>query len=162
MIQDIKYFFKRKYRQIERVIDYLPVIWRGFDFDYQYSLELFKKQLERQAKFFDSNDTYNSASKTNAQKIRTAIRLMDKVYNDEYQTEWVDKIKEQYGSDILDWEFEDTGRGDGTSYLKYKHEEWNQTSKIKKQLIKESWEKQQRAEKLLWEFIGHNIRYWWD
>ena len=162
MIQDIKYFFKRKYRQIERVIDYLPVIWRGFDFDYQYSLELFKKQLERQAKFFDSNDVYNSASKTNAQKIRTAIRLMDKVYNDEYQTEWVDKIKEQYGSDILDWGFEDTGRGDGTSYLKYKYEDLNTRSKIKKQLIKESREKQKRAHKLLWDFIEHNIQYWWD
>ena len=69
MVQNIKYFFKRKYRQIERVIDYLPIIWRGFDFDYQYSLELFKKQLERQAKFFDSNDVYNSASKTNSQKL---------------------------------------------------------------------------------------------
>ena len=107
MIKDIKYFFKRKYRQIERVIDYLPVIWKGFDFDYQYSLEMFKKQLERQAKFFDSNYAYNSAAKTNAQKIRTAIRLMDKVYGDEYEMEWIFKFEKQFGSKALDWEFED-------------------------------------------------------
>ena len=165
MIQDIKYFFKRKYRQIERVIDYLPIIWKGFDFDYQYSLELFKKQLERQAKFFDSNDAYNSASKTNAQKIRTAIRLMDKVYNDEYEMEWIDKIEEQFGKETLEWEFEDTGDGTGYSFITNKYEKWDNVKeirKVKKQLRKESWEKQQRAEKLLWEFIGHNIRYWWD
>jgi hypothetical protein len=76
--------------------------------------------------------------------------------------EWVDKLKEEYGSDILDFKFEDTGRGDGTSYLKYKYEDLNMRSKMKKELIKESREKQKRAHKLLWDFIEHNIQYWWD
>ncbi len=162
MIKDIKYFFKRKYQQVERVIDFLPIIWNGFDFDYSYSIELFKKQLERQAKFFESGKSYSARAKQDASRIRTAIRLMDKVYNDEYELEWVDKLKEEYGSDILDFKFEDTGRGDGTSYLKYKYEDLNMRSKMKKELIKESREKQKRAHKLLWDFIEHNIQYWWD
>jgi hypothetical protein len=162
MIKDIKHFFKRKYRQVERVIDFLPIIWKGYDFDYMYSLELFKKQLERQAKLFESDDLNSDRSKQNASRIRTAIQLMDKVYNDEYELEWVDKLKEEYGSDILDFKFEDTGRGDGTSYLKYKYEDLNMRSKMKKELIKESREKQKRAHKLLWDFIEHNIQYWWD
>jgi hypothetical protein len=162
MIKDIKYFFERKYRQIERVIDFLPIIWKGFDFDYYYSIELFKKQLERQAKLFESDTLNPDRSKQNASRIRTAIRLMDKVYNDEYELEWVDKLKEEYGSDILDFKFEDTGRGDGTSYLKYKYEDLNMRSKMKKELIKESREKQKRAHKLLWDFVEHNIQYWWD
>jgi hypothetical protein len=162
MVQDIKYFFKRKYQQVERVIDFLPIIWNGFDFDYNYSIELFKKQLERQAKLFESDKLNSDRSKQNASRIRTAIRLMDKVYNDEYELEWVDKLKEEYGSDILDFKFEDTGRGDGTSYLKYKYEDLNMRSKMKKELIKESREKQKRAHKLLWDFIEHNIQFWWD
>jgi hypothetical protein len=162
MIKDIKYFFERKYQQVERVIDFLPIIWKGFDFDYYYSIELFKKQLERQAKLFESDTLNPDRSKQNASRIRTAIRLMDKVYNDEYELEWVDKLKEEYGSDILDFKFEDTGRGDGTSYLKYKYEDLNMRSKMKKELIKESREKQKRAHKLLWDFIEHNIQYWWD
>ena len=44
MIKDIRYFFRRKYRQIRRVIDFLPMIWNGFDFDYMYAIELFEKQ----------------------------------------------------------------------------------------------------------------------
>jgi hypothetical protein len=162
MIKDIKYFFERKYQQVERVIDFLPIIWKGFDFDYYYSIELFKKQLERQAKLFESDTLNPDRSKQNASRIRTAIRLMDKVYNDEYELEWVDKLKEEYGSDILDFKFEDTGRGDGTSYLRYKYEDLNMRSKMKKELIKESREKQKRAHKLLWDFIEHNIQYWWD
>jgi hypothetical protein len=35
-------------------------------------------------------------------------------------------------------------------------------SKMKKELIKESREKQKRAHKLLWDFVEHNIQYWWD
>jgi hypothetical protein len=158
----ITYPFRRKYQQIKRIIDFFPIIWNGFDFDYSYSVQLFKKSLERQAKFLESGNSYSSRSKQDALRIRTAIRLMDKVYNEEYEMEWMDKVKEQYGSDILDWEFEDTGRGDGTSYLKYKYEDWNRTSEVKKQLAKESREKQKRAHKLLWDFIEHNIQHWWD
>jgi len=93
MIQDIKYFFKRKYQQVERVIDFLPIIWNGFDFDYSYSIELFKKQLERQAKLFESNDLNPDRSKQNASRIKTVIQLMDKVYNEDYGVEWADILE---------------------------------------------------------------------
>jgi len=162
MVKDIKYFFKRKYRQIQRVVDYLPIIWKGYDFDYSYSVDLFKKSLERQAKLFESEAQNSDRSKQNASRIRTAIQLIDKVYNGDYELEWVDKLKEEYGSDILDFRFEDTGEGNGTSYLKYKYEDLNMRSKMKKELIKESKEKQKRAHKLLWDFIEHNIQFWWD
>ena len=159
------YWFRRKYEQIQRVIDFLPIIWKGFDFDYHYSLELFKKQLERQAKFLESDKPHSSDAKHQASRIRTAIHLMDKVYEEEYSMEWIHQIYKKYGEDTLDWEFEDTGLGDGTSYLKYKYEKWHNSNEIvslQRELISKSREKQKRAEKLLWEFIGHNIRHWWD
>jgi hypothetical protein len=159
------YWFRRKYQQIQRVIDFLPIIWKGFDFDYTYSIQLFKKQLERQAKFFESGKSYASDAKHNASRIRTAIQLMDNVYSDSYEIEWVDKLEEQFGKEVLEWEFEDTGDGTGSSFITNKYEKWDNAEEIKlvkRELIKQSREKQKRAEKLLWEFIGHNIRYWWD
>jgi hypothetical protein len=165
MVQDIKYFFKRKYQQVERVIDFLPIIWNGFDFDYNYSIELFKKQLERQAKLFESDKLNSDRSKQNASRIRTAIRLMDKVYNEDYGAEYQDKLKELYGENVYNWWFEDTGRGDDSSYLRYEYEKWDNSKEIKevqKKLLLESREKQKRAHKILWDFIEHNIQYWWD
>lgn len=162
---NISYFFSRKYHQIERVLDFLPIIWKGFDFDYYYSLELFKKQLERQAKFLESNKARTLEAKQNASKIRTAIRLMDKVYNGDYETEWVDVFEKQFGREALDWEFEDTGDGNGSSFITQKYEKWDNVEEIRKvktALVKQSLKKQKRAEKLLWDFIGHNIRKWWD
>ena len=159
------YFFRRKYQQIQRVIDFLPIIWNGFDFDYTYSIQLFKKQLERQAKFFESGKAYTSDAKHTASRIRTAIELIDKVYDDRYETEWVAKIEEQFGEDALDWEFEDTGDGTGSSFITNKYEKWDnaeEIKKVKRELIKQSREKQKKAEKLLWNFIQQNIRHWWD
>ncbi len=159
------YWFRRKYQQIQRVIDFLPIIWKGFDFDYHYSLELFKNQLERQAKFLESDKPYSSDAKHQASRIRTAIQLMDNVYSDSYEIEWVDKLEEQFGKQVVDWEFEDTGDGTGSVYLNYKYEKWDNAEEIKivkNTLVKLSREKQKKAEQLLWKFIGHNIRRWWD
>ena len=159
------YWVKRKIRQIKRVIDFLPLIWNGFDFDYRYATNLFKKQLERIADEMESDRGRLANSKVNAQKIRTAIRLMDKVYDEEYGCEYQDKLKELYGENVSDWWFEDTGKGDDSSYLRYEYEKWDNSEEIKKverKLLLESKNKQKRAHKLLWDFIEHNIQNWWD
>jgi len=159
------YWLKRKIRQIKRVIDFLPLIWNGFDFDYRYATDLFRKQLERIADEMESDRGILENAKTNAQKIRTAIRLMDKVYDEEYGCEYQDKLKELYGENVLDWWFEDTGKGDDSSYLRYEYEKWDNSEEIKKverKLFLESKNKQKRVHKLLWDFIEHNIQKWWD
>jgi hypothetical protein len=162
---DIKYFFKRKYQQIQRVIEFVPIIWKGYDFDYMYSVELFKKSLERQAKLFESDELNSDRSKQNASRIRTAIQLMDKVYNEDYGAEWIDILEKKYGSNVLDFWFEDTGEGDGSTFLRCEYEKWDNSKEIEeiqRKLLSESREKEKRAHKLLWEFIEHNIQFWWD
>ena len=165
MWTNFTYFFKRKYRQIERVIDFLPIIWKGFDFDYQYSIDLFKKQLERTADFLESDRAYSMDAKQRTSRIRTAIQLMDNVYSDSYEMEWIDKLEEQFGKEVLEWEFEDTNDGTGSSFITNKYEKWDNAEEVrlvKNTLIQLSRKKQKKAEKLLWDFIGHNIRNWWD
>ena len=157
------YWFKRKYRQIQRVIDFLPLIWKGYDFDYSYSLDLFKKQLERTANYLDSNRSYSMDAKNRASRIRTAIRLMDKVYEEDYSHEYVNKLEQLYGINVLDWD--EVSVGKDRYELKYEYEKWDnakEISEMKKKLFKESHKKQKRAHKLLWDFIEHNIERWWD
>lgn len=163
--KNLTYPIRRKYQQIKRVIDFLPIVWNGFDFDYIYSVQLFKKQLERQAKFFESGESYSDRATQNASRIRTAINLMDKVYNEEYGMEWVDKLQEKYGNEVLNWDWEETSQGSELFYHRYRYESWDNAEEIRKvklELISKSDAKQKKAEKLVWKFIGHNIRYWWD
>lgn len=164
------YWFKRKYRQIQRVIDFLPIIWKGFDFDYRYSIEVFRKQLERQAKFLESDSAITLEAKNNASRIRTAIKLMDKVYDDEYAFEYVDTLEELYGKSLYEFVELDEKDKKGDPYYRLevtnenavdeKHQE--EIDEVRREMMKVSFEKQKRAHKLLWDFIEHNIQKWWD
>ena len=165
MIKDIKYFFRRKYRQIRRVIDFLPMIWNGFDFDYMYAIELFEKQLERTADFMESDKSMTVDADKRAKRIRTAVALLKKTYDEEYACEYQDQLKEIFGENVLDFRFEPTEYDNGSSYLKWEYEYWDnadEVNKVRDVLFKAAQAKQRKAEDLVWRYIGHNIRGWWD
>lgn len=156
---------KRFFRRVKRVMDFLPMIWKGYDYDYRYAIELFQYQLERTADFMESDRALTMDAEIRAKRIRTAVKLLQKIYDEEYACEYQDKLKELYGENVLDWSFEDTGEGDDSSYLRYRYEQWDNAEEVQKMMNKlflESQAKQKRAEELVWKFISHNIRYWWD
>ena len=158
----------RKYRQIKNVIDWIPVLWNQFDFDYHYSLDVFKHQLLKQAQFMESSRAACVNSHINAEKIRMVVRLMDKVYNEEYATEYQERLANEFGKDVLDFHFEKTNNSE-YSTLKFKYETGLKYYYIKDQIkekhyqyFMESQEKQERAHRLLWKLIEFYIRGWWD
>ncbi len=158
------YWFKRKYNQIQRVIDFLPIIWRGFDWDYMYSIELFKHQLKRTEESLKSGNSYGIDAKNRASRIKTAIQLIDNVYEEKYGMEWMDELEKRYGKDVLEWDVENE---DDEKYvtIRYKFEKWSHGHEIymvKSELAEKSYNKQKKAHKLLWNFIEHNIQSWWD
>ena len=156
---------KRFFRRVRRVIDFLPIIWKGRDYDYRYAVELLQYQLKRTADFMESDKAMTIDADVRAKRIRTAVELLEKVYQEEYGCEYQDKMKELYGENVRKWWFEDTGDGDGSSYLRYEFEKWDNAEEVQRMLNKlflESKAKQDRAHKLVWKFIEHNIRQWWD
>jgi hypothetical protein len=94
---------------------------------------------------------------------------MDKVYEEDYGCEYQCKLKEKYGEDVLDWHFIDIEDKPGYSSLKWNYEVDEKYASLRDQIeadkdrfFKESKEKQNRAHKLLWALIEHNIQGWWD
>ena len=164
------YWFKRKYRQIQRVIDFLPIIWKGYDFDYNYSIELFRKQLQRQATFLESDQAYSLSAKINAEKIRTAIHLMEKVYNEDYAMEYMDDMERLYGKSYYGFVELDEKDKNGDPYYTMKitnekavdEEHQKEIDEVRHQMFLRSKDKQKRAHKILWSYIEHNILKWWD
>jgi len=166
----MKHFIKRKIWQIKNVFRWLPIIWKQYDFDYNYSLEVFKFQLQKQAEFLESDRAVTLCAKDKAKRIRTVIKLMEKVYEDDYSMEYVDKLKELYGKDVLEVSFVETGDTTFNDFsgkteklfsMRYKYETWDNVDEIKKvkeQLIKGSHDKQMRAHKILWSLIVKDIR----
>jgi len=157
---------KRFFKKLKRVIDFLPIIWNGHDFDYHYAIQLFKYQLQRTADMFDSRDAVALDSKINAQKIRTAIRLMDKVYEDEYVNEYMDIIDQVYGK--TEWHFTPVEGREGsvrvtmTNPMAVDDQHQEEINRTRYFMAQVSRDKHDRAHKLLWDFIEHNVQRWWD
>jgi aspartyl-tRNA synthetase len=162
IIGRIRSFFKK----IKRIIKWIPTLWNMYDFDYIYAINVFKLQLSSLADLMESDKAFAVDSKLRAGKIRTAIRLMDKVYNEDYAMEYMGEIQKIYGKSSMDFIKKD---GDNdlytltTTYEKdYSEEEIKKIEEHRRELMLKSREKQNRAHKLLWDFIEHNIQSWWD
>jgi hypothetical protein len=156
---------KQFIRRVKRTYAFLPMIWQGRDYDYRYAVELFQYQLKRTADFMESDRVMTVDAGVRAKRIRTAVELLEKVYEDEYGCEYPDKMKELYGENVLNWWFEDNGNGDDSFYLRYEYEKWDNAEEVQRMMNKlflESQTKQKRAEEVVWKFIAHNIREWWD
>ena len=170
MIRKIGYWFKRKWSQVKRVWDFLPLIWKGYDWDYHYAVELFQHQLKRMANHIGSDKAWSLEHKQTASRIRTAVELMQKVYDEEYGTEYIDHIEFAYGK--TKYEFVELEEKDGNGDPYYKLVHWNEKAvddkhqkeidELRHEMMLLSQDKQKRAHKLLWDFIEHNIQNWWD
>jgi hypothetical protein len=139
-------------------------VWNKYDFDYSYSIDIFKRALLDQAEYMESDNAVCMSSKDDAKRIRTVVRLMEKVYDDSYALEYQDKLRELYGDDVLDFSFEPSEFKD-MNVLEWGYKSKANAEEIDKmhsKLLKESHAKQERAEELLWKLIAHNIRGWWD
>lgn len=165
----MKYWFKRKLQQIKRVIDFFPIIWNGYDWDYRYAIELFQHQLIRTADAIEKNGMHVGKENT-VSRIRTGVKLMKKIYDEDYQFEYAQKIEDKYGPSHFDFvETGDLNHNGEPLYrmVEYFKKDYSDTEKL---LIEEEksaamWDaraKQARAHKLLWKYIEHNIQRWWD
>ena len=161
------YWIKRKIWQIKNVIKWLPKIWNQYDFDYSYSIEVFKFQLEKQADYLESDKAITENSKNDASRIRMILRLMDKVYDHDYGIEYQKQFEEIYGKGSLDMKFVDTDNPKlyelkNAYELSEDEDKVREMDQVKRNLFLNSQEKQNRAHKLLWDLVEHNIQSWWD
>src|ERR1051325_2723979 len=71
------------FRQLKRLIEYIPVIWKDRDWDYHYLLVMLKYKLSRHRKDME-NDTWHTQAKRRAKEMRTCELLLDRLIKDEY------------------------------------------------------------------------------
>lgn len=153
MIRNVKYFFWR----VKALLKWIKVIWNLGHGDYSYAIDVFQFQLSILADELEKwvGNDYDS------QRIRTAVKLMDKIYGGEYENEWDAQIREKYGENVMDSTFEPTKNG---SMLRWEYESWDNKEEVAEELtrlIHKSYEKQEKAHRVLWKLIDRNIRNWW-
>lgn len=172
-MKNIVHTIKRVWGKINRIIRWIPIIWKSEDWDSGHAIDVFKFKLKEIEKYLsDESKCYSVNHKHHASRVRTAIKLMDKVYDEEYALEYFDKMKKLYGKSEIEFVETEDSKDKEERFklytLVYKYEKDYTDDEIAKieshrnELFLESHKKQERAHKLLWDFIEHNIRHWWD
>ena len=162
----LQYKIKKIYRdivelinRIKKLLKWIPILWHQNDEHYLFSVTVFKEQLINLANRCERLD-YDY----HYHRIETIVKLIDKVYNFEYLNAHKDDIKQQYGDYQLIFEI----TPDGKFYLlpawddklNYTNEEKIMLRKIYTSKFNQSKRKHERAHKLLWKLIEHNIQKW--
>lgn len=156
-------------RRLKRTIEFLPIIWKGADFDYRYAVDLFMYQLDRTADYMESKNRHES-TQTDINRIRTTTSLLKKVYEEDYYFDYMDIIEAKYGPSKFEFvELEKVDENGEMLYQmvevfekNYTDSELLEIAEERQKLIRVAVAQQNRAHSLVWKWVEHNIRRWWD
>lgn len=163
MLSSIEYFFKRKFKQIKNLIKWFPIIWNQYDFDYSEAVKVFSFQLEKLANFLDSKHAHTESAKSTASSIRRWLKLMEKVQNEDFATEYQEKFKQKYGeTKFVSVKISDTLVELVLIYPKVEGYTEDQIEDIYRQMFYKSVRKQRKAELLVWKLLANHMNGWWD
>ena len=154
MLRSIQTFFRRA----KRTLQYLPVIWKGEDWDSQFAIELFKIQLQRTANTIEANQ-YLEKSDWVVQRIRTAVKLIDRGYYSFYQDEIENHFEALYGTSRIEWLHTNVDIVWAKAKTSKENEEINRMHSAQ---IMAASEKSERAKAILWKLVSRYIDTWWD
>jgi hypothetical protein len=177
-----RYYHKDLYRGIKNLIQWLPVIWKDRDCSSYYIFRILEHKLKLQAKGIAKRDIHVSAQR-DAEIMMTCVRLMDKIKDDYYESEymdyyetnlWFEDIKDNPGystmkSEMISEKFDEYFKKYPLIYKRVLNGEgiFPVNQKIgseKKQTIATNiaYINQERANKLLFKILENNIKRWWD
>jgi len=177
---DGKYFHLEFKRGIKNLIYWFPIVWRDRNWDSHYIFEILKHKLKAQSKYIGGRDIH-AQSKRDAEVMMTCVRLMEKVQDEFYSSEYSDYHKTKHWFEPADKEGYSTWESrilseDFDSYIKkyplIEKRVMNGEGPFQPISFKQE-DKQRiamnighinhnRARKLLFKIMEQNIEKWWD
>lgn len=152
-------------KRVKRLLEWVPVIWKTHDWDYSYTLDILKFQLENQAKYLENGHLLNGPYY--AGRIRLALRLMDAAYNGKYSEQVHEEYTERYGkSEILERPADDFGDEYFSIEIWYpKAKDSIENDEIHQALYQDleiAWDNEKRAKKIFHKILEQDLQKWWD
>ena len=92
------WYIKNLYWRIERIIRWIPVIWKNREFDHVYFLQIIAFKLKQMEKFYRSKYAISADRKDCATKIHICRLLCNRLIEDEYYDMLQRKIEFHWGS----------------------------------------------------------------
>ena len=98
MIRSIKRFFFN----IKRIIEWIPILYNNFDWDYYYLLKIISFKLKLMEKHFREDGVTMSAEK-HANEMKSMIEICDRLIEDNYTEIPYEIAESKHDKDIEDF-----------------------------------------------------------
>ena len=167
---------------IKNIVYWLPIIWKDRNWDHRYIYTILQHKLKAQSKYIGDRDHHVTA-KRDAEIMMTCVRLIDKVGEEFYSSEYSDYHKSKHwfedvpgkeglsswNSRILEEDFSDyikkypliekrVMKGEGVFSL-----DGEDSLEIKQRIAMNIGQiNHERANKLLFKIMEENMSRWWD
>jgi len=164
------YRIKQFFRRLRNLYRWLPIVWKDQDWDHYFIYEVLKFKLKNQAEYIGKRGVHLSA-KRDAQIMMTCVRLIEKIQDEYYASEYFEYYKSHLEFKKLEnselFEITETVTSEALEgyFKKYPliyrlvPDLAAPKSRIAFQMAKIN---QERAHKLLFKIIQENIQSWWD
>jgi hypothetical protein len=156
---------------VKNLWNWFSIIWKDRDWDYDFTYNLLKFKLEKQAVYIYHHGVHNDA-KRDAEKMFLCARLIEIQQEDLYayeHLEYLDQSHEFVPTDETEqfYTVETTiTRDDLTDYLNKYSRQYrliDKTDKDDHEIAREiAHNNQKRSRKLLFKILEQNIERWWD
>ena len=167
---------------VKNIVYWLPIIWKDRNWDHRYIYTILQHKLKSQSKYIGDRDHHVTA-KRDAEIMMTCVRLIDKVGEEFYSSEYSDYHKSKHwfedvpgkeglsswNSRILEEDFSDyikkypliekrVMKGEGVFSL-----DGEDSLEIKQRIAMNIGQiNHERANKLLFKIMEENMSRWWD
>jgi len=151
-------FFYNIKQGIKNLIRWFPIIWNDYNWDHHYILVVLKKKLELMEKAFRSDKAWGADSQKEADNMRCAINLLDRMVKDDYLDEALKPFDKKYPDYKWDFKFEKDENGFGRMV--------NHDTLQQKELMHQCFDEEEKLRDKdydeLFDFLKEHIREWWD
>ena len=172
-----RYYHKDFYHGVRNLIRWFKVIWRDRDYDHGYIFDILKTKLKNQSQYISKHDNHLSA-KRDAQIMMTCVRLIDKIQDQFYDSEYTDYHHSEYlwipledGTDYSRLEINELSEKFDEYFAKYKHA-YREVTKSDKYIFENDSKIKiamnmgrylsDKADRILFSLMERNIKKWWD
>jgi hypothetical protein len=173
---ELPYYPKYLVEGIKNLIRWFPIVWKDRDWDHHYIWEVMKFKISNQATYIGTKDRHMSA-KRDAEIMKLCVKLMDRIQNDYYSSEYMDYHKSRHyfvdtdREDLKEWKHELITENYDEFFSKYPLI-YKRVIKMHKTPFRNDTKEgiainiahinHQRALRLLFSTLEKNIQGWWD
>ena len=185
----LPYSVRHFINSVKNVIRWFPIIWRDRDWDGWYIYTILETKIKHQAEYIGDRDVHTEA-KRDAERMMICVRLLKKVKDEEYEGEYMDYHDSEYHwddytEDTKQLRIEQRREWFDEYFLKHPLEykrvlankklqifdiasAWHNDGAINSGEVKQriamnmSFNRQRRANKILFTLLERNIQRWWD